>query len=78
MDHIIKTIQPTKLDAAPTRDLEKMPVLSLREANSSGNGTAPGRPNLVSVSRAMQRIRRQIESVARLDAPILVLGENGT
>ena len=36
------------------------------------------RTTFIGTSRAMQKIRRQIESVAQLDVPVLILGEHGT
>src|SRR5438128_1564629 len=47
------------------------------EAHSNGDKKILGHA-FISTSRAMHKIRRQIESVAQLDVPVLILGEHGT
>ena len=76
MDYITRPIKPVKLDAVLKRDLGHIPA-PIREETSNGDKKLFG-PALVSASRAMQKIRRQIESVAQLDVPVLILGEHGT
>ncbi|MGT2428568.1 sigma-54 interaction domain-containing protein [Cupriavidus basilensis] len=38
----------------------------------------PSIPGLIGESAPMQRLRREIQTVARLDVPVLILGESGT
>ena len=76
MDYITRPIKPVKLDAVLKRDLGHIPA-PIREETSNGDKKPLG-PAFVSASRAMQKIRRQIESVAQLDVPVLILGEHGT
>ena len=76
MDYVTRPIKPAKLDAVLKRDLGHISA-PIREDHSNGDKKILGHA-FVSTSRAMQKIRRQIESVAQLDVPILILGEHGT
>lgn len=51
-----------------------------REFDGLRNGLHERQPNfgLIGESAPMQRLRREIQTVARLDVPVLILGESGT
>ncbi len=75
MDYITRPIKPAKLDTVLERDLGHISA-SIKEKHSGGEKKSERA--FVGASRAMQKIRRQIESVAQLDVPVLILGEHGT
>ena len=76
MDYVTRPFKPAKLDAVLKRDLGRISA-PIEEEHSNGEKKILG-PAFVSTSRAMQKIRRQIESIAQLDVPILILGEHGS
>ena len=75
MDYITRPVKPAKLDTVLERDLGNISA-SINETHSGGEKI--WERAFVGASRAMQKIRRQIESVAQLDVPVLILGEHGT
>lgn len=77
MEYITRHIKPAGFDAVLQRDPEQPPT-SINEDHANGSDKISAHGVFVGTSRVMQRIRRQIESVAQLDVPVLILGENGT
>jgi len=76
VDYLTKPIRSAKLDAVPKRDTAHISA-PIMEAHSNGDKKISGHA-FIGTSRAMQKIRRQIESVAQLNVPVLILGEHGT
>jgi DNA-binding NtrC family response regulator len=77
VDYLTKPVKVAELDAVLKRYLQNKAV-AIEEKHSNGPEKISQHVPFISLSREMQTIRRQIESVAQLDVPVLILGENGT
>jgi two-component system response regulator AtoC len=77
VDYLTKPLNKAELDAVLKRHLQHKSV-AIEEKHSKGTEKISEDGRFVSLSPEMQTIRRQIESVAQLDVPVLILGENGT
>jgi two-component system response regulator AtoC len=77
VDYLTKPLKVAELDAVLKRHLQHK-AMAIEEKHSRGTEKISEHVPFISVSREMQTIRRQIESVAQLDVPVLILGENGT
>ena len=76
MDHSARYKAP-KVDAVLTHEVEQMSV-SMQARDLHRAQKACTSKDFICVSPAMQRVQRQIDSLARLEVPVLILGESGT
>ena len=77
VDYLTKPVKVAELDAVLKRHLQHKSV-AMKAKHSKGSEKSSEDVRFISLSPEMRTIRRQIETVAQLDVPVLILGENGT
>lgn len=77
-DYIPKPFQRAELDAAIRRHLPERPVESAPRPQKIPAAKLDTESEFVAVSDSMRRIRAQVDILAGVDVPILLLGESGT
>ncbi len=78
-DYLTKPLHKAELDAVVQRALSGVPAADAEPAGSTAKAEEVGEDvAFVAASEAMHKIRAQVGMVARVDVPVLLLGETGT